>query len=135
MLTRALIVIGMSFLLAACSSQPKWYEDPDTHIVRRGETLYSIAFRYGKSPTDLARWNRLGDGTLIHPGQRLRLKGPASSGSSRSTQTASRSWLLSSCTHGSVLMSEYGRACSTCSVPVRSFPVVALDSLLLSSVA
>ena len=90
MLTRALIVIGLSFLLVACSSQPKWYEDPDTHIVRRGETLFSIAFRYGKSPTDLARWNGLGDGTLIHPGQRLRLKGPARGSSSRSTQTASR---------------------------------------------
>ena len=90
MLTRALIVIGLSLALAACSSQPKWYDDPDTHIVRRGETLYSIAFRYGKSPSDLARWNRLGDGALIYPGQQLRLKGPAGGSSSRSTPSASR---------------------------------------------
>jgi lipoprotein NlpD len=89
MVSRALIVIGLSLALLACSSQPKWYEDPDTHIVRRGETLYSIAFRYGKSPSDISRWNRLGDGSLIYPGQVLRLK--PSSGSRTAGQTRSTS--------------------------------------------
>lgn len=89
MLKRAYIVIGMSLLLAACSSQPKWYEDPDTHIVRSGETLYSIAFRYGKSPEDLTRWNRLGDGSLIYPGQMLRLSPPTGSSSRATTRTSS----------------------------------------------
>ena len=90
MVSRALIVIGLSLLFAACSNQPKWYDDPDTHIVRKGETLYSIAFRYGKSPAELSRWNRLGDGSLIHPGQVLRLKPPAGSATSRSTRSSSR---------------------------------------------
>jgi lipoprotein NlpD len=48
--------------------------------VRRGETLFSIAWRYGKSTQDIARWNRLGDGSLIYPGQVLKLNGPAASG-------------------------------------------------------
>ena len=94
MLKRAYIMIGMSLLLAACSSQPKWYEDPDTHIVRSGETLYSIAFRYGKSPEELTRWNRLGDGSLIYPGQVLRLVPPTGSSpraSARTTSTRSTS--------------------------------------------
>ena len=89
MLKRAYIMIGMSLLLAACSSQPKWYEDPDTHIVRSGETLYSIAFRYGKSPEELTRWNRLGDGSLIYPGQVLRLVPPTGSSPRASTRTTS----------------------------------------------
>jgi lipoprotein NlpD len=87
MLRRGYIVIGMVLLLAACSNQSRWYEDPDTHIVRSGETLYSIAFRYGKSAEDLARWNRLGNGSLIYPGQVLRLVAPAGSGSRATTRT------------------------------------------------
>ncbi len=65
--------------------------DGDQHVVQKGETLYSIAFRYGKAPEDLARWNRLGDGSLIHPGQVLRLTPPSGSRSSqRSTAERSR---------------------------------------------
>ena len=86
MISRAFVVITLSLLLAACGGGTKWYEDPDTHIVRSGETLYSIAFRYGKSPDDLSRWNRLGDGSLIYPGQVLRLTGSRGS----SSRTASR---------------------------------------------
>lgn len=41
--------------------------------MRAGETLFSIAWRYGKDPKDLARWNRLGSGSLIYPGQVIRL--------------------------------------------------------------
>lgn len=45
-------------------------------MVRQGETLYSIAKRHGLRHQDLARWNRLGDGSLIRVGQRLRLTSP-----------------------------------------------------------
>jgi lipoprotein NlpD len=60
-------------LLSACGSSPHYSADANHHIVRRGETLYSIASRYGRTPAELARWNRLGDGSLIYPGQVLRL--------------------------------------------------------------
>ncbi|MEZ5561463.1 MAG: peptidoglycan DD-metalloendopeptidase family protein [Gammaproteobacteria bacterium] len=49
---------------------------PQYHTVRSGETLYSIARRYGLSVRQLAAWNRLGDGTLIYVNQRLRLSPP-----------------------------------------------------------
>ena len=62
-------------LLSACIARPTWKSDE--HIVRSGETLFSIAWRYGKDPQDLARWNRLGDGSLIYPGQVIRLTPPA----------------------------------------------------------
>lgn len=43
------------------------------YTVRAGDTLYSIAVRHGLDYRDVARWNQLGDGSLIYPGQRLRL--------------------------------------------------------------
>src|SRR5690606_14503516 len=49
---------------------------PDYHVVRSGETLFTIAWRYGRDYRDLARWNRLGDGSLIYPGQVIQLNPP-----------------------------------------------------------
>lgn len=48
----------------------------DEHVVRRGETLFTIAWRYGRDHRELARWNGLGDGSLIYPGQVIRLYPP-----------------------------------------------------------
>lgn len=39
--------------------------------------MFGIAARYGLDYRDLARWNGLGDGSLIRPGQRLRLEAGA----------------------------------------------------------
>lgn len=44
--------------------------------MRTGETLFAISWRYGLDPKEVARWNKLGDGSLIHPGQVLRLTPP-----------------------------------------------------------
>jgi lipoprotein NlpD len=41
--------------------------------VRAGETVYSIARRYGLDYRDLARWNGIGRDYLIRAGDRLRL--------------------------------------------------------------
>ena len=41
-----------------------------THVVRSGDSMWSIAQRYNVSPTDLMRWNKRDDGA-IHPGDRL----------------------------------------------------------------
>ncbi|MCH9692896.1 MAG: peptidoglycan DD-metalloendopeptidase family protein [Gammaproteobacteria bacterium] len=88
-MTRALLLVVTVFLLAGCGTHTSW-QDSQTHIVRKGETLFSIAWRYGKRPEDIARWNRLGDGSLIHPGQRLALNGPAATGSTRATRSSQR---------------------------------------------
>jgi lipoprotein NlpD len=80
-------------LLAACSGAVRWEEPgarrtppatprggtpqaaerPEWHTVRAGDTLFSIASRYGLGVAELAAWNQLGNGTLIRVGQRLRL--------------------------------------------------------------
>ena len=41
------------------------------HTVRTGDTLYSIAWRYGVDVRDLVAWNSLADPNLIRVGQRL----------------------------------------------------------------
>jgi lipoprotein NlpD len=46
-------------------------------LVRRGDTLYGIAFRAGQDYRDVARWNRISPPYTIYPGQRLQLRGSA----------------------------------------------------------
>jgi lipoprotein NlpD len=90
MITRATVALILLLLLAACGGSRSFQDGSQTHIVRSGETLYSIAFRYGRSPEELARWNRLGDGSLIYPGQVLRLTPPAGSQAQSKPRPAAR---------------------------------------------
>ena len=46
------------------------------HVVREGETLYSIAWRYGWDFKALASANRIGAPYTIYPGQEIRLDRP-----------------------------------------------------------
>ncbi len=76
---RRWLAVIVCALMVSCAAPRSWDQAPRTHIVRTGETLFSIAWRYNKSAADLARWNRLGDGSLIYPGQVIKLSGaPAS---------------------------------------------------------
>ena len=70
------LLLPLLLQLAACGGT-RWDHSPrEEHVVRSGETLFTIAWRYGKDYRDLARWNRLGNGSLIFPGQVLRLIPP-----------------------------------------------------------
>jgi lipoprotein NlpD len=88
---RAKSIYGLSLvlLLAACGGT-RWDHTPqEEHVVRSGETLFTIAWRYGKDYRDLAYWNRLGSGSLIYPGQVLRLTAPAGVAARTTTQDSS----------------------------------------------
>lgn len=81
------VVLLMALFFAGCGgSAVRWDGYGDRHVVRQGETLFSIAWRYGKDHRDLARWNGLGDGSLIHPGQLIWLRPAAGTGSAGSKQ-------------------------------------------------
>lgn len=77
-----LLLIGL--LLTACSGAPpapvseRSRHDqgrvPARHEVRKGETLYSIAWSYGLDYRQVARWNGIGAPYRIFPGQTLRLR-------------------------------------------------------------
>lgn len=93
-----LIRIGgvvLSATLAACAHNPPPVEEsavvtrpgtahakppavarviPESHVVGRGETLFSIAFRYGLDFRALAANNRIAEPYTIYPGQKLKLR-------------------------------------------------------------
>jgi lipoprotein NlpD len=50
---------------------------PAEHQVVRGDTLFSIAWRYGLDWRDVAAWNGIREPYLIVPGQHVRLRPPA----------------------------------------------------------
>jgi LysM repeat protein len=54
-----------------------------THVVQRGETLYSIARRYGTSVSAIVSANGLRNANYIWAGQRLRIPAGGGGGSSR----------------------------------------------------
>ena len=98
------LVMLASLLLSGCPSAVRWGDEPvrktrtatkkplaapGTHVVRQGESLYAIALRYDLSAPDLARWNQLGSGELIFPGQTLRLRAPETTAASTSGSSAS----------------------------------------------
>ena len=49
------------------------------HVVRRGETLSAIAWRYGLDYRSIAKWNRIRAPYAIYPGQKLALRGASAS--------------------------------------------------------
>lgn len=58
---------------AKANPGPKTINRPAVHIVRRGETLYAIAWRYALDYRQVAKWNGLAPPYRIHPGRRLRM--------------------------------------------------------------
>ncbi len=81
------LVFSMAVVsLTGCASRapqaPSVASVPETHVVRRDETLYRIATQNGLDWRDVARRNGIGPPYLIYPGQRIRLAGAAGLGGS-----------------------------------------------------
>ncbi|MBU6249323.1 MAG: peptidoglycan DD-metalloendopeptidase family protein [Xanthomonadaceae bacterium] len=95
---RSLVMAGVVGLLAACGTTRSVVVQPATrggevrvapvrpaprpaasgdYRVRRGDTLYSIAFRHGKDFRDVARWNGIAAPYTIWPGQLLHMQPPS----------------------------------------------------------
>jgi lipoprotein NlpD len=90
-MTRRLVLLGCCVLqLTACGTTPAPVDErpavsqrlkvvplpPGYHQVKRGDTLYSIAFQYGYSYDQIAAWNAIAAPYVIHVGQRLRVMSP-----------------------------------------------------------
>lgn len=96
-----LLLILLVFTLTACHRhhRPPPAAKPQTSIVKRqlnadgsyyvrkGDTLYAIAFSYGLDPMEIARLNGISSPYTIYPDQKLQLK--SSSGRSASHSTSS----------------------------------------------
>ncbi len=77
-----LLVLGLA--VALLPSQSLLAQGQNQHVVRTGDTLYSIAARYGTTVDAIVALNGLSSGTYIYVGQVLRIPGgstgPASGG-------------------------------------------------------
>ena len=92
-LTILLLLLLVIWLLGGCSS-PKTFDSwrksaKAVHVVRPGDTLYSIARANNIDYRQLARWNNIRDPNRIYVGQRIRLTPPPAGGSVVSTASAS----------------------------------------------
>jgi lipoprotein NlpD len=79
------LLLGLLLLLGACGPRPPAPianrtagapPPPASYSVRRGDTLYSIAWQYGLDHRQIAVWNGIGAPYTIYPGQRLALRKP-----------------------------------------------------------
>jgi lipoprotein NlpD len=72
--------VAVMLLVSCVTVKPPTYvsKGPGWYTVKRSDTLYSIAWRYGLDYKQLARWNQIDINSPIHPGQRLRLIKPGS---------------------------------------------------------
>ncbi|WNO11702.1 peptidoglycan DD-metalloendopeptidase family protein [Teredinibacter sp. KSP-S5-2] len=78
-------ILIVSFLLSSCGQTTHYaplheFEQPPSkklnyHVVTKGETLYSIAWRYNLDYRALARINGIDANYTIHPGLRIKLAG------------------------------------------------------------
>ena len=91
-LSRVFLIAGGAAVLAGCVGALTWNPPgtrpaaqqpapapepiPRQYLVAPGDTLYSIAWRYGLDYHDVAAWNDIGSDYLIKPGQTLRLSAP-----------------------------------------------------------
>lgn len=76
MMRRLFVGVLVLATLTACSpAYLRW--QPEQYVVQRGDTLYSIAWRYQLDYRELAGWNGIGSNYLIYPGQVLRLTAAA----------------------------------------------------------
>lgn len=82
---KLLLSLGAAGLIFGCGSATKAPVEGRSfpakssfayHSVRKGETLYAIAWAHGVDHKDIAAWNGIRAPYLIYPGQRLRLRGP-----------------------------------------------------------
>ena len=68
------LALALLFWAAAPSAEAQGSKNPDTHQVKKGDTLWSISRRYGLNHRDLARINGLGTDYKIRIGQVLLLR-------------------------------------------------------------
>lgn len=74
---RRVLAVGAAVAAAVLGPALGASAEPPEYTVQPGDTLYSIARRFGTTPDQLARHNGLGDPNQLRVGQRLRLHGDA----------------------------------------------------------
>ncbi len=81
MIRNFLLIITLFFIYACSTTDGKYNSSsfgsrkaPSTYIVKKGDTIFSIAWIYGLNPKDIQRKNHLSNPNRIFVGQRLYLR-------------------------------------------------------------
>ena len=91
--TRVFTFALIACLLVSCGTTSRSTQrsvGPGWYTVKPGDTLYSIAWRYGLDYQQLVRWNSISANYIIQPGQQLKLLGPDSNKVQQSKTTNSQ---------------------------------------------
>lgn len=74
-----LLCLLVIFVFSGCASKPKEsrHYHHSYHTVQKGDTLFSISWRYGIDAKQLAKWNKIPYPYTIYPGQKLRVNSTA----------------------------------------------------------
>jgi len=75
-LNRLLFFAVLSFLVSGFG-----FSEEKIHVMRQGETIYSIARSYGVSPQEMLTLNKISDARTVQVGARLRIPGSGNSSS------------------------------------------------------
>ena len=80
-------MLALCAVLAGCSASsvrapvgertPRAAPEAGVHVVQKGDSLFSVAWRHGLDYRAVAAWNGIRPPYTIHPGQRLRLHPPS----------------------------------------------------------
>ena len=88
-----LLCLCVILVFSGCASKPKEprHYHHSYHTVQKGDTLFSISWRYGIDAKQLAKWNKIPYPYTIYPGQKLRVNStaPISSSAKRSSDRKS----------------------------------------------
>jgi len=70
---RWFVAAALTIMLTGCASDGLLGQafQPDVYVVRPGDTIYSIAWRYSIDPQDLIAWNGIDDPRNLQPGRHL----------------------------------------------------------------
>jgi lipoprotein NlpD len=90
----AFCLISPGILTSCAGARFNW--DSAGYTVKRGDTLYSISWRYEIDHEDLARWNQLSSPYIIHPGDRLRTRAVVSDRGGNKPSVESKGYPLAS---------------------------------------
>ena len=91
---QALYCMVIVFGIASCETligSPQTSTGVGWYTVKKSDTLYSIAWRYGLDYQQLALWNKIGKDFIIHPYQRLILVEPENASLVAANSEADRS--------------------------------------------
>jgi lipoprotein NlpD len=70
-------------------AQPAVRETDGVHVVRSGDTLYAIAWKYSRDYREVASWNNIKSPYTIYPGQRIKIQ--PETGTSKSSSAGRQS--------------------------------------------